>query len=208
MQCASFAEVRYLRRMVRDQGRRIYGDDVRAALVVAWEASARICGKRLHSLLPALIEAMERHGHVGIVEEARQQLLTMSPATIDRVLKDVKASATGPRRRKGSTAIRRSVPVRTFLDWNNPAPGFVEADLVSHSGPNARGSFSQTLVLTDIATGWTECAPLLVRQQTIMLTALTELRKLLPFPLLGFDTDNDSVFMKVFRSIACETISS
>lgn len=50
-------------------------------------------------------------------------------------------------------------------------------------------------MLTDVATGWTECAPLLVREQTVLTTALTELRKLLPFPLLGFDTDNDSVFM-------------
>lgn len=50
-------------------------------------------------------------------------------------------------------------------------------------------------MLTDIATGWTECAPLLVREQTVLITALAELRKLLPFPLLGFDTDKDSVFM-------------
>jgi hypothetical protein len=164
---------------------------------MAWEASDRICGKRLHPLLPLLIEAMERHGHGVLDVESRQQLLTMSPATIDRVLKDIKMSATGSgsRRRKGSTAIRRSVPIRTFSDWDDPAPGFVEADLVSHSGPYAKGSFSQTLVLTDVATGWTECAPLLVREQTVLTTALTELRKLLPFPLLGFDTDNDSVFM-------------
>ncbi|MDR9823981.1 transposase, partial [Rhizobium hidalgonense] len=133
-------------------GRRVYGDQVRAALVVVWEASDRICGKRLHPLLPTLIEAMERHGHGDMNSETRRQLLTMSPATIDRVLKEIKASATGPRRRKGSTAIRRSVPVRTFSDWDDPAPGFVEADLVSHSGPYARGAFSQTLVLTDIAT--------------------------------------------------------
>jgi hypothetical protein len=176
-------------------GRRIYGDAVRAALVLAWEASDRICGKRLHPLLPLLIEAMERHGHGGLDDQKRQQLLAMSAATIDRILKGVRASATGQRRRKGSTVIRRSVPVRTFSDWNNPAPGFVEADLVAHSGPFAKGAFTQTLVLTDIATGWTECAPLLVREQTVLTVALTELRKLLPFALLGLDTDNDSVFM-------------
>ena len=66
---------------------------------------------------------------------------------------------------------------------------------MAHSGPVASGSFVQTLVLTDIATGWTECAPLLVREQKLLTEVLTELRKLLPFPLLGFDTDNDSVFM-------------
>jgi hypothetical protein len=176
-------------------GRRIYGEAVRAALVLAWEASDRICGKRLHPLLPLLIEAMERHGHGGFDGQNRQQLLAMSAATIDRILTGVRASVTGRRRRKGSTAIRRSVPVRTFSDWNNPAPGFVEADLVAHSGPFAKGAFTQTLVLTDVATGWTECAPLLVREQTVLTVALSELRKLLPFTLLGLDTDNDSVFM-------------
>ena len=77
----------------------------------------------------------------------------------------------------------------------DPPPGFVEADLVAHSGPVTRGSFVQTLVLTDIATGWTECAPLLVREQRLLTEVLSELRKVLPFPLLGLDTDNDSVFM-------------
>jgi hypothetical protein len=71
----------------------------------------------------------------------------------------------------------------------------VEADLVTHSGPRASGSFICTLVLTDIATGWTECAPLLVREQKLLTEVLTELRKLTPTPLLGFDTDNDAVFM-------------
>ena len=85
--------------------------------------------------------------------------------------------------------------MRTFSDWEDPPPGFIEADLVAHSGPVASGSFIQTLVLTDIATGWTECAPLLVREQTVLVEVLSEVRKLLPFGLLGFDTDNDTVFM-------------
>ena len=132
--------------------RRMYGDEVRTALVMAWEASDRICGKRLQPLLAPLVEAMERHGHAGLTGDARTQLLRMSASTIDRALREIKASATGPRRRRASTAIRRSVPIRTFSDWDNPAPGFVEADLVSHSGPFAKGAFTQTLVLTDVAT--------------------------------------------------------
>lgn len=100
--------------------------------------------------------------------------------------------------------MRRSVPIRTSADWNDPAPGFVEADLVAHSGPSARGSFIQTLVLTDIATGWTECAPLIVREQTLLSTVLTELRKQLPFALLGLDTDNDTVFMNETLKAYCE----
>jgi hypothetical protein len=151
----------------------------------------------LRPLVPVLVEAMERHGHLQLAPEVRISLLAMSPATIDRALRDVRRQAGRSTRRKAppSVAIRRSVPVRTFDGWDNPPPGFVEADLVSHSGPVAKGSFVQTLVLTDIATGWTECAPLLVREQRLLTEVLSELRKLLPFALLGLDTDNDSVFM-------------
>ena len=177
--------------------RRIYDDAVREALIVVWEASDRICGKRLRPLVPIMLEAMERHGHLQLAPEVRTGLLAMSAATMDRALCDIRGQARGRTRRRAapSTAVRRSVPVRTFSDWGDPAPGFVEADLVAHSGPTARGSFVQTLTLTDIATGWTECAPLLVREQRLLTEVLTEVRKRLPFPLLGFDTDNDSVFM-------------
>jgi hypothetical protein len=178
-------------------GRRIYDDATREALIVIWEASDRICGKRLRPLVPVLVEAMERHGHLHLAPEVRISVLAMSAATIDRALREVRRQAGRSARRKAppSAALRRSVAVRTFDGWDNPAPGFVEADLVAHSGPVAKGSFVQTLVLTDIATGWTECAPLLVREQQLLTEVLSEMRKLLPFALLGLDTDNDSVFM-------------
>ena len=177
--------------------RRVYDDAVREALIVIWEASDRICGKRLRPLVPVLLEAMERHGHLQLTAEVQHGLLAMSAATIDRALRAVRGRLVGRARRHAAPAVsvRRSVPVRTFADWDDPAPGYVEADLVAHSGPTAKGSFVQTLMLTDIATGWTECAPLLVREQRLLTEVLGELRKLLPFPCFGFDTDNDSVFM-------------
>jgi hypothetical protein len=176
--------------------RRVYDEAVREALVVLWEASDRVCGKRLKPLLPVLIEGMERHGHLQLAAEVRAALLRVSAATIDRALRRVREQAGGPpRRRAVPSAVRRSVPVRTFSDWQDPPPGFFEADLVAHSGPKASGSFVQTLVLTDIATGWTECAPLLVREQGLLVEVLTAIREHLPFAVLGFDTDNDSVFM-------------
>jgi hypothetical protein len=134
---------------------------------VLWEASDRSCGKRLRALVPILIEAMERDDHLQLVPEVRAHLMTMSAATIERALRAVKDRAGGQQRRHAapSAAIRRSVPVPTFDGWNDPPPGFVEADLVAHSGTTAKGSYVQTLTLTDIATGWTECAPLLVREQ-------------------------------------------
>ena len=176
--------------------RRVYDEATREALVVIWEASDRICGKRLKAAIPFLLAAMERHGHLSLAPEIRKALLAMSAATIDRALAPMRSASGSRRRRPGaSSAVRRSVPVRKSSDWNDPPPGFVEADLVAHSGPSAAGSFVQTLVLTDIATGWTECAPLLVREQTVLRNVLEALRKRLPFPLLGFDTDNDTVFM-------------
>jgi hypothetical protein len=178
-------------------GRRIYDEATREALIVIWEASDRICGKRLRPLVPVMVEAMERHGHLHLAPEVRISLLAMSAATIDRALRAVRQQAGRSTRCKAppSAAIRRAVPVRTFDGWDDPSPGFIEADLVSHSGPVAKGSFVQTLVLTDIAAGWTECAPLLVREQRLLTEVLGEMRKLLPFALLGLDTDNDSVFM-------------
>src|SRR3954466_9716836 len=187
-------------------GRRAYDDATREALIVIWEASDRVCGKRLRPLVPILIEAMERHGHLHLAPEVRIGLLGMSAATIDRALRDVRERAGGRKRRHAppSAAIRRTVPVRTFDGWDDPAPGFVEADLVAHSGPTAKGSYVQTLTLTDIATGWTECAPLLVREQKLLTEVLSEIRQRMPFALLGFDTDNDSVFMNETVKTYCE----
>jgi hypothetical protein len=175
--------------------RRLYDDAVREALIVIWEASDRICGKRLRSLAPLLVDAMERHGHLRLEREVRDRLLAMSAATIDRALREAKAGAGRHRRRRPISALRSSIPVRTFSDWSDPPPGFCEVDLVWHSGPTAKGGFIQTLTVTDIATGWTECAPLLVREQKLLTEVLTEIRKQLPFTLLGFDSDNDSVFI-------------
>ena len=178
------------------QRRRLYDEAVRAALILLWEASDRICGKRLKALIPTPVPAMERHGHLILAPEIRAALLSISAATIDRALRPQREhTSAGGRRRGAASAIRRAIPVRTFADWGDPPPGFVEADLVAHSGPSASGAFVQTLVLTDIATGWTECAPLLLREQTLLVAVLGELRSLLPFPLLGLDTDNDTVFM-------------
>ena len=176
---------------------RIYDEGIREALVVLWEASDRICGKRLKALMTTLTDAMERHGYLQLGPEIRAGLLAMSAATIDRSLCEVRDQAGGRKRRRAAppSSIRRSIPVRTFSDWDDPSPGFVEADLVAHCGPVANGSFVQTLVLTDIATGWTECAPLLYREQTLLREVLGEIRNLMPFELLGFDTDNDTVFV-------------
>ena len=185
---------------------RIYDAAVADALIILWETADRICGKRLKALLPALIDAMERFGHLALACEVRAKLLSISAATIDRVLAAARQpTAEGRRRRSGvGSAIRKSVPVRTFADWNDPPPGYFEMDLVEHCGGDKRGgSFVHTLVLTDIATGWTECVSLPLREQTLIAEALAKARGDLPFPMLGLDTDNDSAFMNETLQTYC-----
>lgn len=177
--------------------RRRYDDDARQALVTLWEASDRLCGKRLKAALPLLVDTLERHGHLDLNEHARKHLLAVSASTIDRLLAPARSAATERSRRRPpiSPLLRKRVPIRTFADWNGPPPGYMEVDLVAHSGPTAAGSFVQTLTLTDIATGWTECIALVVREGALVVEALTRLRAALPFPLRGIDTDNGSEFL-------------
>ena len=176
---------------------RWYGAEVRDALIVLWEASDRICSKRLKPLIPTLLPALERHGRLTLIAELRALLLAVSPASMDRLLSEVRLVARGGRRRRAgfSSAVRRPVPVRTFGDWNDPPPGFVEVDFVAHGGTSAAGSFVQTMVLTDIATGWTECVPVVVRTGELVIEALAAATELFPFPLRGVDFDNDGAFM-------------
>ena len=182
---------------VRRGRRSVYDEAVTEGLVVLWEASDRVCGKRLKALLPTLVPALERHGHLALDPRVRGQLMAVSAATIDRRLASARAVTAGQRRRRrsGGDRVRSRVPVRTFGDWQDPAPGFVEADLVAHCGSSMAGSFVWTLVLTDIASGWTECVPLLVRAAGVVVDAVDRLRGALPFPLRGIDTDNGSEFL-------------
>ena len=148
-------------------------------------------------MIPVLLPALERHGRLVPDEDLRAALLSASPATIDRFLLEIRiAAAQGRRRRAGfSSAVRRSVPVRTFADWGDPPPGIARVDFVAHSGVSAAGAFVRELVLTDIATGWTECVPVVTRAGALALEALQAARELFPFPLRGVDFDNDGAFM-------------
>src|ERR1700747_1559020 len=82
--------------------RRLYDEAVREALVVLWEASDRICGKRLKPLLPVLIEGMERQGTLQLAAEVRAALLNVSAATIGRALRVGGGEAGGAPPRPGA----------------------------------------------------------------------------------------------------------
>ena len=109
----------------------------------------------------------------------------------------MKVAAAGGRRRRAGfySAIRREVPIRTFNDWKDPPPGFCEIDLVAHGGNSVAGSFIQTLTMVDVATGWTECIPLIARDGGLVVEAIKRAQSLFPWLLRGADFDNDSTFM-------------
>lgn len=175
------------------------------ALLAVWKAANGICSKRLVPFLPELVSAMERFGHLSLPPEVRTRLLSVSVATVDRLLaserhKDAKGISTT----KPGQLLKRQIPVRTFADWNDVRPGFFEADTVSHCGGQAVGSFLYTLTLTDISTCWTECAGLLGRTEADVTGVINELRKRLPFPMLGLDTDNGGEFINYELFRYCE----
>jgi len=176
-------------------GRRIYDDAVREALVVLWEAADRICSKRLKATIPSLIEAMEHHGHLKLAPLVRDRLLSMSASTIDRLLSPIRGEA-GPRRRKRRvTKASKQIPVRTFSDWQEPEPGFLEIDFVLHCGTSVAGTYLSSLVATDIHSGWVETVPLMAREQMLVIEGLNAICRRMPVPVLGIDTDNDSSFI-------------
>src|ERR1700688_499032 len=177
--------------------RRRYGATIKDALTALWEASDRVCGKRLKVMIPTLLPALEQHGRLKLGEGDRDLVLAISSATIDRLLGDVKVSASGGKRRRAGfySAIRREVPIRTFNDWNSPPPGYCEVDMVAHGGTSVAGSFIQTLTMVDIATGWTECLPLVTRDGSLVVEAMRHAQSLFPWLLRGVDFDNDSAFM-------------
>ena len=193
---------------VKPHHRRRYGPDVVEALVPLWEASDRLCGKRLQALLPLLVESLESHGHLSLKPEVRELLLAMSSATIDRLLAPIRKESGGNGWRRPPRAystVRRRVPVRTFKGWDDHSdPGWLEIDLVAHCGGRMEGRFLWTLMATDIATGWSESLPIVMRDGAVVLTALQLIRRQLPFPLRGIDADNDPVFMNGLMEAWCD----
>ena len=185
-----------------------YGPEVMEALVPLWEASDRLCGKRLQALLPLLLESLERHGHLVLDLEVREKLLTISSATIDRLLAPVRKTSPGNgwrRPPRARSAVQRRTPVRTFNGWGEvKEAGWMEIDLVAHCGKWMEGRFLWTLVATDMATGWSECLPLLNRDGASVMAALRMLEELLPFPLRGIDVDNDGAFLNAPLEQWCE----
>jgi len=176
---------------------RRYGAEIAEALRAVWEASDRLCSRRLQPFLPEMIRVLRRYGEQRIDASTERELCRMSSSTIDRLLRPWRklGGRRGLSTTKPGSLLKSSIPIRTFADWKEKGPGFMEIDLVAHCGESAEGFFLNTLCAVDVASGWTECLPVWGKGQVRVKSSVHKMRRQLPFALLGVDSDNGSEFI-------------
>lgn len=181
----------------RRQRGKLYDERVVGPLTEIWYILDCLCGKRLAPALQEVIPVLERYQELKVEPEVRHKLLRISPATIDRLLAKERARLTlkGRAGTKPGTLLKHQIPIRTFAEWNEKKPGFVEIDLVGHDGGNPGGEFMQTLDVTDVCTGWTDIQAVKNKAQRWVFQALQEISRRVPFDLLGIDSDNGTEFI-------------
>ncbi|MBK8757777.1 MAG: transposase family protein [Actinomycetales bacterium] len=168
------------------------------ALVKCWAVLGGPAGKVLAPALPDLVPSLLRHGELDLTQELAAALASMSAATIDRRLRPCKVGLVAGKGRsmtKPGTLLKSSIPMKTWHEWDDTAPGFIEIDLVSHDGGDNNGHFAYTLNATDIATGWTEAITVRSKGERIVSAGLDQLRLAFPFAVLGVHSDNGSEFI-------------
>jgi hypothetical protein len=197
------AAIRLLNRVkkpsvTRRRGRpRKYSNEVVVALKTVWEAGDRLCSKRLHPFLPEMVRILSKDGESQMMGAVGAQLCRMSPSTIDRRLRPYRQQ--GGRRpfsttRPGSL-LKSSIPIRTFTDWEENRPGYLEVDTVAHCGESVVGFYLNTLMAVDVASGWTEGSAVWGKSQERVGSAIHGIRRRFPFPILGLDSDNGGEFI-------------
>jgi len=182
-----------------------YGPNVIAALTACWLVLGMPAGKRLAPMLDELVAVLRHFGELVIDDDTAELLVSMSAATIDRRLagERAKRQLKGRRATKPGSLLRSQIPVRTWADWDDAKPGFVEIDLVSHDGGNPLGPFAFTLTVTDVATGWTENRSVPSKEAKCVLGALESIANKMPFPIMGVDSDNGAEFINVYLFLWC-----
>jgi len=183
-----------------------YGMETAHALKVVWEVAGRVCSKRLAPFLPELVEVLERHEELSLASGVKAQLLRMSSSTIDRLLKPYHQQTRGRgfSTTKPGTLLKTAIPIRTFSEWDEAHPGFLEIDLVAHCGESTEGFYLNTLCAVDVATGWVEVQGVWGKGQERVGSAIHAVRQRLPFPLLGLDSDNGSEFINQHLYAYCQ----
>jgi hypothetical protein len=176
---------------------RLYGADVVAALKVTWEASDCLCSRRLRPFLPELVRVLKAKEELEVREETEAQLCRLSESSIDRMTRRWRLGRVrrGLSTTKPGTLLKSAIPIKTFTEWEDTKPGFIQADLVAHCGDSAEGFYLTTLSTVDVATGWHEPMAVWGKTQDRVGAALHYLRERLPMPMLGLDSDNGSEFI-------------
>lgn len=171
-----------------------------------WAVSNFACGKRLAPMIPTYLAALRRHNELLVSKEERKLLLTISASTIDRLLKHDRKRLTlkARSRTKPGSLLKHQIPIKTWADWSDTAPGFVEIDSVHHCGGSLLGDYLYTLDVVDVATGWNECSAHMGKGEYRTIQALDTIRGKLPFPLLGIDFDSGGEFVNYHLVRYCE----
>jgi hypothetical protein len=170
-------------------------EDILKPLKLIWRAANLPCSKRLKAIVPIWLPGYTQE-FGELPESVTNALMTISPATIDRLLAPVRIryKVKGRSTTKPGTLLRRHIPIQTN-QWDESRPGFLEADTVAHCGEALSGTFVYTIDTVDIATGWTEQRAVWGRGETGVLEQIKDIERSLPFPLRGFDSDNGSEFL-------------
>jgi len=186
--------------------KRVYDADVFYPLRTIWIAEDCICGKRLKPFIPEVLNILKRDKDLKVKKKIEEKLLTVSAATIDRMLKATRKSyeLKGRSTTKPGTLLRSTIPVKTFSDWDEKRPGFFEGDLVASCGESVRGEYVNSLNLTDVAIGWVGLEAFMGKAQVRVHKAVEDIRKRIPFPLLGIDSDNGTEFINWLLKRYCE----
>jgi hypothetical protein len=184
----------------------VYGPEVVGALRFCWAVLGAPTGKRLAPVMAELVATLRRFGELDVGDDIAAALVVMSAATMDRRLAGDRAAIRlrGRSHTKPGSLLKDSIPIRTWAQWDDAVPGFVEIDLVGHEGGNALGEHAYTLTVTDIATGWTENRSVANKARKWVLAALEDIAKVMPFPILGIDSDNGSEFINHHLLHWCE----
>jgi hypothetical protein len=188
------------------RGRPAQYHSVLPSLKAIWEASDRLCSKRLQPFLPELIQVLRRNQELRLERETESQLLKISPATMDRLLAPYRQAGVrkSPSTTRPGDLLKSSIPIRTFTDWQEDQPGFLEIDLVAHCGESVAGFYLNTLCTVDVVSGWLECEPVWGKGQIQVRQAVQRVNQRLPFPLLGLDSDNGSEFINQYLNNYCQ----
>jgi hypothetical protein len=184
-------------RPVRPGRAPVYGADLQPALVFCWAVLRAPAGRLLAAVMPELVPMLRDEKALDITDAQAQLLGRMSAATIDRRLAGERAKLL-PRGRshtKPGSLLKSQIPIRTWAQWDDAVPGFVEIDLVSHEGSNSSGQYCFTLTVTDISTGWTVNRSVPNKAQRHVFAALQQAISAFPFPVIGIDSDNGGEFI-------------